>query len=87
MKINIRCPYCNSENVDVWRAFGIMVYGDDAFTQPKGYYFICKDCAHGFNLIYHEGKKATKDQIDTLKRFEEIEELNKRCKEEETDGN
>ena len=73
MKINVRCPYCNSDRIGVWRSFGITCHHDDAFTVPKGHYLICLDCENGFSLMYHEGKKASEDQVSTLKEIEEIE--------------
>lgn len=73
MKINVRCPYCNSDHIGVWRSFGITCHHDDAFTVPKGHYLICLDCGNGFSLMYHEGKKASKDKVDCLKKLEKIE--------------
>lgn len=86
MKINVRCPYCNSDHVGIWRSFGITCHHDDAFTVPKGHYLICLDCRNGFRLMYHEGKKASEDQVNTLKEVEEIEK-HLSVSEEESDGN
>jgi hypothetical protein len=73
MKINVRCPYCNSDRIGLWSSYGVTCHHDDAFTVPKGHYLICLECENGFSLNYHEGKKASKDKVDYLKKFEKIE--------------